>query len=245
MKKTSNFWATVITLITQSKRPVIMTCQNEAVVPISQLALHGILRFKPPPTDLATDYMLSVAANEGHSLERHAVKSLYQSRQFDLRASLTELNFWCQFAIGDVKGGLDWIFPRWPIGCDVDEQGNTIRVVSEKTYEAGMGWLSQDVLESHAHFLDIEEETLREAWDGWHLDLGDWHKTIRMADWAGHAKNMSTGKVDKRACLSIYDDFADAMSIADLCSGSAFAPDNDVRTPKACMLLTLILIDPA
>ena len=32
-----------------------------------------------------------------------------------------------------------------------------------------------------------------------------------------------------RACLRIYDDFADAMSIADLCSGSAFAPDNEVR----------------
>ena len=226
------FWVTVMNLVLQSKRPIIMTCKDESVIPTQALALHAILRFSPPPIDLATDYMLSVAANEGHALERNAVKSLYQSRSFDLRASLTELNFWCQFAIGDVKGGLDWICPRWPLGCDVDKHGNKIRVVSEKTYEAGMGWLSQDVRESHAHHLDIEEETLHEVWDGWRLDLGDWQKNIDVSSWATKVTALSTGRTHQHACLSIYEDFADAMSIADMCSGSAFAPDNHVGVPK-------------
>lgn len=227
------FWATVMGLVVQSKRPIIMTCKDESLVPTQALSLHAILRFKAPPIDLATDYMLSVAANEGHALERNAVKSLYQSRHFDLRASLTELNFWCQFAVGDTKGGLDWICPRWPLGCDVDMLGNTIRVVSEKTYEAGMGWLSQDFLESHAHYLDIEEETLHEAWDGWHLDLGDWEKSIDMAGWANKTETRSGGKVDESAILRMYSEFADAMSAADLCSGSSFAPDNQVRNFRA------------
>lgn len=238
------FWATVMTLVLQSKRPVIMTCKDESVVPTQALSLHAILRFSPPPIDLATDYMLSVAANEGHALERNAVESLYQSRYLDLRASLTELNFWCQFAIGDVKGGLDWICPRWPLGCDVDKHGNTIRVVSEKTYEAGMGWLSQDFLESHAHYLDIEEETLHQAWEGWHLDLGDWQKSIDMTGWAKKKTMLSTGRADQHACLNIYDDFADAMSIADLCSGSSFASDNHVRASKAYIRMMLILPGP-
>ena len=86
-----------------------------------------------------------------------------------------ELNFWCQFAIGDVKGGLDWVYPR-ALGCDIDKHGNTIRVVSESTYQTGMGWLSKDFLESHTHYLDIEEETLHEAWDGRYLDVGHWHR---------------------------------------------------------------------
>jgi DNA polymerase III delta prime subunit len=223
------FWSTVITLITQSKRPIIMTCQDESLVPLQALSLHAILRFSPPPVELAADYMLLVAANEGHGLQRDAVKALYQSRHLDLRASLTELNFWCQFAVGDLKGGLDWLCPRWPLGCDVDKHGNKVRVVSENTYEVGMGWLSQDFLESHMHYLSIEEETLHEARDGWNLDLGHWQKSIDMPGWADSIQALSGGKADDRARLSMYDEFADAMSLADLFSGSAFAAENQVR----------------
>lgn len=225
------FWATVMTLVAQSKRPIVLTCQNEFAVPLHALSLHAILRFTPPPLDLATDYMLLVAANEGHALKRDAVKALFQSRRQDLRASLAELNFWCQFAVGDVKGGLDWQYSRWPVGSDVDKHGNTIRVVSENTYEAGMGWLSQDFLESHMHYLNIEEEILHEAWDGWSLDLGHWQKSIDMTGWADKKQDLSEGKADGRAFLSIYDNFADAMSIADLCSGLAFGAGNQVRHP--------------
>ena len=223
------FWSTVATLITQSKRPIIITCQDESLLPMQALSLHAILRFTPPPVDLATDYLLLVAANEGHALQRNAVKALYQSRHLDLRASLTELNFWCQFAVGDIKGGLDWLYPRWPLGCDVDAQGNTIRVVSERTYEAGMGWLSQDFLESHMHYLSIEEQTLHEAKDGWSMDLGHWQNSINMRGWANKRQSLSAGKFDDRACLRIYDEFADAMSVSDLFSGSAFAADDQVR----------------
>ncbi|KAF4633442.1 hypothetical protein G7Y89_g4675 [Cudoniella acicularis] len=222
------FWATIIPLVAQSKRPVIITCNNESAIPIQSLLLYAIIRFNPPPIDLAVDYLLLVAACEGHVIRRDAVKALYESRDLDLRSSLTELNFWCQFAIGDCKNGLDWFYPRWPKGGDVNEDGEIIRVVSEGTYETGMGWLSQDVLESHSHYLDIEEEILHEAWDGFHLDVGDWQKTLDLESWAGKFQKLSNGKVDDQAALGIYEDFADAMSAADLCSGRTFAPENQV-----------------
>ena len=234
------FWSTVIALIIQSKRPIIMTCQDESFLPMQTLSLHAILRFTPPSIDLATDYMLLVAANEGHALQRNAVKALYQGRHLDLRASITELNFWCQFAVGDVKGGLEWLCPRWPLGCDVDKHGKIIRVVSEKTYEAGMGWFSQDFLESHIHYLDIEEETLHEAKDGWNVDLGHWQESIDMTSWAEKIHDSSRSKVDNPAYLKMYDDFADAMSVADLLSGSAFGAENRVRHQSRlskCMLI--------
>jgi hypothetical protein len=92
-----------------------------------------------------------------------------------------------------------------------------------------MGWLSQDFLESHLHHLAIEEEMLHEAWDGCNLDVGDWQKTINIKDWAEKTQRASNGQNDDREALSIYSDFADAMSSADLCSGGTFAPDNQVR----------------
>lgn len=223
-----NFWATVIALIVQSKRPIIMTCTDESTVPFDSMILHAIIRFTPPPTDLATDYMLLVAANEGHIIRRNAVKSLYESRQQDLRASLTELNFWCQFAVGDFKGGLEWLYPRWPPGVDLDDHGRTVRVISDGTYEAGMGWLSRDFLKDHLSQLDIEEETLHEAWDEWGLDIGDWHSSLDITSWANKRQSQSTGPGDNATSLGIYGDFLDAMSAADICSGGAFTPDNKV-----------------
>ncbi|TVY35800.1 ATPase family AAA domain-containing protein [Lachnellula subtilissima] len=231
-----NFWATILDLATKSKRPMIITCSDESLLPMNALMLYAVIRFVPPPIDLATDYMLLVAACEGHVLRRDAVKTLYEGRSLDLRASLTDLNFWCQFAVGDVKCGLDWFYPRWSRGSDVDEYGETIRVVSENTYEAGMGWVSQDVLESHAHYLDIEEEILHEACDGWQLDVGDWQENIGVDSWASKIQTVSRGKKDAVSALRMYEDFATGMSDAELFSGPTFAPENkillDVNMPE-------------
>ncbi|KAH7342530.1 hypothetical protein BKA65DRAFT_293236 [Rhexocercosporidium sp. MPI-PUGE-AT-0058] len=235
-KEDSQFWSTILNLIATSKRPIIITCNDESILPMNDLKLQATIRMVPPPVDLAVDYLLLVAACEGHIIKRKAAKELYEGRNLDLRASLTELNFWCQFAVGDVKGGLQWYYPRWPVGNDIDEHGNVMRVVSEGTYEAGMGWLSQDFLESHIHHLDIEEETLHEACDGWGLDLGDWVQNIGIKKWADKLKGSSNGKGDDLAALSMYADFAESMSIADLCSGGTFAPENqtalDVSFPE-------------
>ncbi|CZT40645.1 related to ELG1 Protein required for S phase progression and telomere homeostasis, forms an alternative replication factor C complex important for DNA replication and genome integrity [Rhynchosporium secalis] len=238
-KEDNQFWITIVHLIATSKRPIIITCNDESILPMADLKLHATIRMVPPAVDLAVDYLLLVAACEGHIIKRKAVKQLYEGRNMDLRASLTELNFWCQFAVGDIKGGLEWYYPRWPAGNDVDEHGNVIRVVSEGTYEAGMGWLSQDFLESHVHHLDIEEETLHEACDGWGFDLGDWVENIGVKKWAGKARGSVKGMQDDFAVLSMYADFAESMSATDLCSGGTFAPEHkialDVSLPELTM----------
>lgn len=222
------FWATVMSLLVQSKRPIIMTCNDESAVPLNTLSLHAILRFAPAPVDLAADFMLLVAASEGHLLRREAVTGLYASKNQDLRASLTELNFWCQFAVGSSRGGLDWFYPRWPPGRDIDADGNTIRIVSEGTYEAGMGCLSQDFLESHISFLHIEEETLHEVWNEWRLDGGDLSRLPGLHQWANKMQALSKEKVASRVILAMYDDFADCMSAGDLCSAGTFRLENQL-----------------
>ncbi|TGO33269.1 hypothetical protein BHYA_0256g00090 [Botrytis hyacinthi] len=222
------FWQTVLLLIAQSKRPIIMTCNDEAAVPILALSLHAIIRFTTVPTDLAVDYMLLVAANEGHAIRRDAVKALYESRASDLRGSLTELEFWCQFAVGDRKAGMEWFYPRLPLGCDLDEHGKKYRVVSEDTYQTGMGWISQDTLESQRPYIDIEEETLHEAWNGWGIDVGDWQQNIDISTWADKIADCANERSTRRAALAMYDDFAEAMSATDCFSHNSFGADYKV-----------------
>ncbi|UNI17190.1 hypothetical protein JDV02_003563 [Purpureocillium takamizusanense] len=216
------FWATLLGLMSQSKRPFIITCNDESLIPLQSLHLHGVFRFCPPPIRAAVDVCLLIAANEGHCLARPAVESLYQSRGEDLRATITELNYWCQLGVGDRKGGLDWFYPRWPKGSDLDERGEVVRVVSQGTYLHGMGWIVRDMIAATPQKLLAEEEILRQSWDSWHLDMGEWFGTLNMG---GPTKALSESDDRSRqrlAALAAYDDMCVALSDADTCSAGAF-----------------------
>ena len=213
------FWATLFGLIAQSKRPFVMTCNDENLVPIQSLNLHGIFRFKAPPAELAVDLLLLIAANEGHVLQRRAVEHLYEGRGHDLRASLMELNFWCQIGVGDRRGGMDWFIHRWPKGRDLDEHGNCIRVLSECTYQAGMGWFGRDPIADGTP-VEGEEEMLTQAWDLWGQsleDLVDGTSEKAMALW----DNMTTASA-RVAALDAYCRFSDATAASDVLSAGAF-----------------------
>ncbi|KAK8248859.1 hypothetical protein IWZ00DRAFT_545404 [Phyllosticta capitalensis] len=175
-----NFWQTVGHLALSSKRPIIMTCTDESLVPIPDSSLHAKLRFSPAPQPVISDYMLLLAAVEGHVLEREAVSKLYEVKNYDLRSSIMELDFWCQMAVGDRKGGLEWIYPRWPPGKDVDEQGQTLRVASQGTYQAGMGWVGHDTFSEDDHVgFDRQHELLLELTDLWGFEPGSYNQASR------------------------------------------------------------------
>ncbi|KAK1995726.1 ATPase [Colletotrichum falcatum] len=213
------FWATIVSLIAQSKRPFVMTCNDETLVPFHNFVFYGILRFTPPPEVLAVDTMLLIAANEGHALRRTAVSALYESKGCDLRASLMELNYWCQLGVGDRRGGFDWFYPRWPKGCDTDEDGDVVRVVSQGTYLEGMGWVSRDpaIVSSPRA---AEEELMNQCWQSLGMDLGNWHESLDMVSWADNVATSSAR--DRAAALDVFTEFSDFMSAADLCSGGDF-----------------------
>ncbi|KAI8626070.1 hypothetical protein F5Y19DRAFT_231457 [Xylariaceae sp. FL1651] len=211
------FWATVIAMIAQSKRPFILTCNDETVVPLQNLKLHGIFRFSSPPTDLAADLLLLIAANEGHALCRHAIEALYESRGHDLRASITELNYWCQTGVGDLRGGFDWFYPRWPKGSDIDGEGQTIRVVSQDTYHAGMGWFNRDSAITKSSLYSVVPEIHRETWDHWGLDMSDPDESKEYLSWAKRATEHASTRADRLALLESIDTFADSMSDSDIC----------------------------
>ncbi|KAI1373064.1 P-loop containing nucleoside triphosphate hydrolase protein [Hypoxylon crocopeplum] len=220
------FWATILTMISQSKRPFIMTCNDEALIPLHNLNLHGIFRLSSPPRDLAVDYLLLVAANEGHALRKHAAETLYNSRGHDLRASITELNYWCQIGVGDVQGGFNWFYPRWPRGSDVDEEGDRIRVVSQDTYRAGMGWLSRDSALCNSSFRSAQEELNQQVCQNWSLDAYDPRLNDDFSAWATAATDRCSSAWERLALLESVDAFVSAMSDADIGSAEFLAVPN-------------------
>lgn len=209
------FWTTVLTLIVNSKRPVIITCNDESLIPIQAMQLHAIMRLQCPPVNLSTDFLLLVAAKEGHLVSREAVRALLDYKSNDLRAGITELQFWCQMGIGDPRGGLGWMYQRWPPGTGIDENGRASRVVSKHSYRTGMGCLSYDPKPTLSSA--IQEELLMESWRNWLSDPRDeLHKSIEL-HYDVPNTGLDTAPKDRLAVLTQFTSLTDLLSNTDTC----------------------------
>ncbi|KAF2225879.1 hypothetical protein BDZ85DRAFT_231973, partial [Elsinoe ampelina] len=207
------FWTTVLSVMATSRRPIVMTCTSEASLPLDDLVLHTVLRLSPAPATLAVDYLLLMAAQEGHLISREAVTSLYETKRHDLRASITELQFWCQMGVGDPRGGLSWIFQRFPEGTGVDEHGDAQRVVSNGSYHAAMGVLPND----HSSLKDdcYYEEMLSKAWSDWAVDPRD-ESHLQLTELPLVISPTPLNQRDRLAALKSMENMADTLSALDL-----------------------------
>lgn len=167
------FWSGVLALIRQSKRPVVMTCNDESLVPLGDIDFHAILRFRRPDRDIATDYLLLLAANEGHLLDRQVVSDLLRVHDGDLRSAIMQLNFWCQMAVGSGKAGLDWIDSQ-RLCCGGRISNSTPRTVSCNTYSGGIGWYCTDTSIDEPDPLEKKLQLLTEGMAQWGLGLTEW-----------------------------------------------------------------------
>lgn len=219
-----HFWATTLELLISSKRPIVMTCTDESLLPLDEMLLFAILRFTAPPEDLAVDYLLLVACNEGHFLSRTAVSALFRAKKFDLRASMTELNFFCQMAIGDTKGGLEWMLIRSSSQELSNEAGLMLRVVSDGSYYDGMSCLSH------------EQEDQDEPNKGGRLCQSQTISDQRSVDYAdskrdrhGNSAN-PTSRRDASQILKTLDLALDCVSVADTIPCSGFRGEDAVSS---------------
>ncbi|WWD02848.1 hypothetical protein V865_000890 [Kwoniella europaea PYCC6329] len=60
----STFWPAVISIISESRRPVIITCNDHNLIPKAQLPLQANLQFRPPPSYIALPYLQAIALHE-------------------------------------------------------------------------------------------------------------------------------------------------------------------------------------
>ncbi|MCJ1462579.1 hypothetical protein MMC07_001181 [Pseudocyphellaria aurata] len=221
------FWATILELITSSKRPVIMTCTDESLLPLDEMLLFAILRFTAPPEQLAIDYLLLVACNEGHLLSRSAVSILLKSKRYDLRASMTELSFFCQMALGDTKGGLEWMLMRSSLNESQNEHGQTLRVVSDATYLDGMGCFSNESpVQDERLAFNGEMDLLAQIRNCLSVDVAEL-EDFRSARFITCASDESQQDVPAR--LSTLEKALDAISAADTFPCSELRDGNKAR----------------
>ncbi|KAL2826610.1 hypothetical protein BDW59DRAFT_160801 [Aspergillus cavernicola] len=208
------FWSGVLTLINQSKRPIIITCNDERLIPLDDISFHAILRYRAPPQELAVDYLLLMAANEGHVLQRTAIEKLYLSAGHDLRKTIMELNYWCQIAVGSEKSGLDWIIDRWPRGVDLDSNGDQLRVLSMDTYQEYMGWFSRDMLMSNG--LATEAELQEEALHWWQISLQEADSMEDLRQQPSAEASPAASKLELLDNLRCQSDYMDSRSVFDI-----------------------------
>ena len=211
------FWTGISTLISQSRRPIVITCNEESLVPTQGMSLHAILRFQKPHPDLVLDYLLLVAANEGHLLKRDAVGKLYAGSRFDIRRSLMDLNLWCQIGVGSEKAGLDWILPQWPPGANVDQNGDRVRVLSLNTYEPYMGWFNRDCFLEEGP-LEKETDALKNSFHWWDLDIQESEDAagFSKAELVSFDQSRSKSKLEQLQLLNHEANYAEMRSSLDL-----------------------------
>ncbi|KAL4862213.1 hypothetical protein BDV12DRAFT_190562 [Aspergillus spectabilis] len=212
------FWSGVFTLINQSKRPIVITCNDESRIPLDDISFHAILRYRAPPLELAVDYLLLVAANEGHVLKRAAVEKLYLSSGNDLRKAITELNYWCQMAVGSEKSGLDWMIDRWPQGADLDSNGDKLRVCSMNTCQDYMGWFSRDLLMDTGS--STKTELQKEALHWWQLSLQEADSTEDLLHQPLWKPSPDSTRIQTLEHLQKQSDYTESRSVLDVLAAS-------------------------
>ena len=221
------FWPTILELLLSTRRPVIMTCNDESLLPLDDMALHGIFRFAPSPEPLAVDYLLLIACSEGHLLPRDAVSALYLANGLDLRHTLYDLQFHCQMALGDRKGGLEWmLLDQTPEVQSMPLQDQP-RVVSEGTYQSGLGWLGSEVRSDHpVSSLENEVDLLLLACNEWDIDFD----TGEIYPTAGSGDQDIATKEKNLMALSTLDQSLGANSLANI------LPTKELRQPHMAPL---------
>ncbi|BFZ57730.1 hypothetical protein PYCC9005_004783 [Savitreella phatthalungensis] len=144
-----DFWPTVLTLAARSRRPVVLTCNNDDVLP-QVVAAHGVvIDMHPPPQELLEDYVRAILARQNRPVSTDLVRKLCRKR--DIRSALT------QAQLGDVDG----------VGVGQDEAGEPSLTLAERARDGFYSSLA-DVWQAcqRSLFLDTEPAFEREDDEG-------------------------------------------------------------------------------
>ncbi|TFK94580.1 hypothetical protein K466DRAFT_509242 [Polyporus arcularius HHB13444] len=92
-REDTNFWPTLVKIIKECRRPVVMTCNDISLVPLNDLPLQTVLHLTPCPVGLATSYLQLLCLAEGHALDSVSLRVLYETLHPDGRLERREDQF--------------------------------------------------------------------------------------------------------------------------------------------------------
>ncbi|KAF8639950.1 hypothetical protein AX17_001200 [Amanita inopinata Kibby_2008] len=138
-----NFWPTLVDFIKDCKRPVICTCNDISLIPMTDLPVQSILRFEACPSPIAASYLQGLCSVEGWLVDREALLQLcempngspafgYDQSQFadvsvspvaDLRRAIHCLQLSCSTSQGTKDSDKESYVGSC---CEADESGTGI-----------------------------------------------------------------------------------------------------------------------
>ncbi|KAF9571715.1 hypothetical protein EC968_000233 [Mortierella alpina] len=87
------FWASIMTLLSKSKRPVVMTCNDTSKIPAATLKFQEHLEFTKPGLREIHLYLSSICKIEGFICSAEYLTSLIMQCRYDIRRCLMQLQY--------------------------------------------------------------------------------------------------------------------------------------------------------
>jgi len=159
-----------------------------------------MIEFSPAEPEVVRDYLRLITLSQGHIIDPSLLERIYLENKRDIRQTLAQVQFWCQFGIGDTRGGADWI--DW--GGNVSDW-----VVSHGTYLEGVEWRQEKA---------AGEEAVLETIEDAHPDM-DIEDMMIPQDYPNHQTMSQHSMFKQQKCvlgaLNGVAEFLDIMSFLD------------------------------
>lgn len=183
-----------------------MTCTDPDRLPLADFVDTVCLSLLPQTRGDIADYLVCLAANEGHLLARAEASRVVAIRNGDLRGAITDLQFWCQMAIGDSKAGIGWFMEANKANANRSESEPYLRTVSEYSYPINVSLFKR--LRNRTCPLENEPKLLWEAFDFKGYDAFE-HDSLVLGQDPDHLGSL-------RDTLELQDLRSDILSAADI-----------------------------
>ncbi|KAF9903678.1 hypothetical protein EC991_003453 [Linnemannia zychae] len=87
------FWASIVALLSKSRRPVVMTCNDISKIPASMIRFQEHLKFTRPGMRELHLYLTAVCRIEGYICSSEYVMGVIKQNQYDVRRCLMQLQY--------------------------------------------------------------------------------------------------------------------------------------------------------
>ncbi|QRV72755.1 AAA family ATPase [Ceratobasidium sp. AG-Ba] len=185
----TQFWPTIVGLVRESRRPVVIVANDLDCIPREDLPIHQYVEFQAADSELAGSYLYAQAQAAGcaHITSRARLKELFKATVSAPRVP--------DFAVPDM--------PQHPLPSQLDRSPDLRRVLEDMKF-----WLAHHVQAERTYVKGVPED-VREAWAACGKDVVE-----SVGDWSA-GEVVHSGESEAKNGLARLWQFAESMSEVD------------------------------
>ncbi|KAJ1593571.1 hypothetical protein NDA11_003676 [Ustilago hordei] len=164
LEEDKGFWPAIVELVAESKRPVVITCNDIELVPVHELPVQEVLEFRLPTLGEIVSWLQLIAARMGRYLSSDSVREMLRALPGTETALAGEMGDGEGLAV-DIRQAINQVqFGHFssPLDEDVDAvhlfataktpRGANLKALASATESASIA----DILETHLHGSHME-----------------------------------------------------------------------------------------